>query len=250
MTHAAPARAMVLAAGKGTRLQGAAPELAALPKPLIPLAGKPVLERNLELCAQHGVREVAINLHRGPEAVRELVGDGSRWGLRVRYSYEPELLGTAGGVRRMAGFLGESSFLVLYGDNYTDCDLTTLLAEHEAARAVATVAVFDTRAGLHSGIAGSRVVIADDGAVAGFEETRGAEGTLQSPWTNAGVYALDPAVFELIPPEQVWDFGRDVFPALLDMPGRLRAYRHPGFCYALDTPEAYRAAEERLRGAG
>jgi mannose-1-phosphate guanylyltransferase/phosphomannomutase len=111
---------------------------------------------------------------------------------------------------------------------------------------MATVAVFDTRAGRYSGIAGSRVVVADDDGIVGFEETRGAEGKLQSPWTNAGVYALDPGVFELIPPEREWDFGRDVFPQLLERPGRLRAYRHPGFCYALDTPEAYRIAQERL----
>jgi len=237
---------MVLAAGRGTRLQDAGPDLPALPKPLIPLAGRPVLGHNLELCATHGIREVAINLHWQAEAIREFVGDGSRWGLSVTYSVEDTLLGTAGGVKRMERFFADDSFLVIYGDNYTDCDLTALLAQHRAGGAWATVAVFDTRAERHSGIAGSRVLVGDDDRIVGFEETRGGEGELQSPWTNAGVYALHPRIFELIPAEQEWDFGRNVFPALLERPGRLWAYRHPGFCYALDTPEALRTAQERL----
>jgi NDP-sugar pyrophosphorylase family protein len=237
---------MVLAAGKGTRLQDAGPQAPALPKPLIPLAGRPVLEHNLELCVRHGIREVAINLHWQPEPIRGFVGDGGRWGLSVTYSFEETLLGTAGGVKRMEPFLGADSFIVIYGDNYTDCDLTALLAQHRAGGAWATVAVFDTRAERYSGIAGSRVLVADDDRIAGFEETRGGQGELQSPWTNAGVYALEPQVFDLIPAEHEWDFGRNVFPALLERPGRLRAYRHPGFCYALDTPEALRTAEERL----
>jgi len=246
MSAARPPRAMVLAAGKGTRLQDAGPAVPALPKPLIPLAGRPVLEHNLKLCARHGICEVAINLHWQPEPIREFVGEGSRWGLSVTYSVEETLLGTAGGVKRMERFLADDSFLVIYGDNYTDCDLTALLAQHRASEAWATVAVFDTRAGRYSGIAGSRVLVADGGRIVGFEETRGAVGELESPWTNAGVYALEPRVLGLIPAEQEWDFGRDVFPALLETPGRLQAYRHPGFCYALDTPEALRIAEERL----
>jgi NDP-sugar pyrophosphorylase family protein len=245
MVEAAPPRAMVLAAGKGTRLQEGPPEVAALPKPLIPLAGKPVIEHNLELCARHGIREIAVNLHWRPEAVREFVGDGQRWGVRVTYSFEAELLGTAGGVRRMGEFLGRSSFVVIYGDNYTDCDLTALLAQHAASGALATVAVFDTRAERYSGIAGSRVVLDEDDRIVGFEETRGAQGQLESPWTNAGVYALDPRVLALIPDDRESDFGRDVFPVLLQTPGQLRAYRHPGFCYAVDTPEALRIARER-----
>jgi mannose-1-phosphate guanylyltransferase len=227
-------------------LRDAGPQVPALPKPLIPLGGKPVLEHNLELCRRHGIGEIAINLHWRPELIREFVGDGRRWELQVTYSVEEELLGTAGGVKRMASFLGGASFLVLYGDNYTDCDLTALLAQHRATEAWATVAVFDTRAGRHSGIAGSRVVLAEDDAITGFEETRGEHGVLESAWTNAGVYALDPGVLDLIPEEREWDFGRNVFPELLRQPGRMRAYRHAGFCFALDTPEAYETAQARL----
>jgi len=237
---------MVLAAGKGTRLQEAGGDLPALPKPLLPLGGKAVLEHNLELCRRHGVREVAINLHWRPELVREFVGDGGRWGLRVVYSFEAQLLGTAGGVKRLAEFFGDADFVVIYGDNYTDCDLGALVSRHRDTGALATVAVFDTRAGRYSGIAGSRVLLSEDDCIVGFEETRGAEGRFESPWTNAGVYALNPAVLDLIPEGRECDFGRDVFPQLLSQPGRLRAYRHPGFCFGMDTPEAYRTAQERV----
>jgi NDP-sugar pyrophosphorylase family protein len=237
---------MILAAGRGTRLEGGGSGVPDQPKPLIPLAGEPVLTHNLRLCQRHGIEEVAINLHWRADEVRAHVGDGSPWGVRVTYSHEPALLGTAGGVKRMEAFLRRGTCVVLYGDNYTDCDLTALIQRHRASAAWATVCVFDTRRERHSGIAGSRVLLAEDDAIVGFEETRGAAGNLHSPWTNAGVYALRPEVFGLIPPDCEWDFGREVFPELLRTPGRLRAYQHPGFCFALDTPEAYHLANERL----
>ncbi|MGQ9731783.1 MAG: nucleotidyltransferase family protein [Candidatus Zipacnadales bacterium] len=246
MTDSFSPRVMILAAGKGTRLYEAGIAPLGLPKPLIPLAGKPVLEHNLELCRQHGITEVAINLHYLPEAIREFVGTGARWNLDVRYSEEPVLLGTAGAVKRLAAFFAEADFLVLYGDNYTDVDLRALLRQHLARGAWATIAVFDSRSGRHSGIAGSRVGVTADDRITAFEETRGAIGELRSPWINAGVYALNPRVLEVIPSDIEWDFGRDVFPVLLQEPGALWAYRHPGFCFALDTPEAYYTAQERI----
>lgn len=240
-------RALLLAAGKGTRLRNTESQLPLLPKPLFPLAGKPVLEYNLELCRRYEIHEVAINLHWQPEIIRDFVGDGSRWEVRVTYSLEESLLGTAGGAKRMAALLGGTRFVVIYADNYTDCDLGALQAHHLAGPAEATVAVFDTRAGRYSGIAGSRVLVGRDDWVIGFEETRGGSGRLYSPWTSAGVIAVEASVFDLVPEDHQWDFGRDVFPRLVGPPSKLRAYRHPGFCYALDTPEAYRVAQQRVQ---
>lgn len=232
-------KALVLAAGRSTRISGIAD---GLPKPLLEIGGAPVIVHQLRLLARHGVREAWVNLHYRPDFIQNALGDGSKWGLRLRYSRELELLGTAGAAKNLIGeFYGES-FFVLYGDNYTDCDLTGLLRRHRDSGAVGTIAVFDQRKNPNSGIAGGKVALDGDGNALGFVEGSArtvANGTL----VNAGVYILEPAVLDAIgdPPS---DFGRDVFPKLLREGKRLAAYPLTGFCFGIDTPEAYERARE------
>src|SRR5437870_5981980 len=133
-------KAMVLAAGLGTRLR---PLTATLPKPLLPVAGRPILEWNLLLLKRHGITEVIINLHHLGEQIVRALGDGARLGLRLAYSHEPTLQGTGGGIKQAAPFLKGGPFLVLNGDTLSDCDLTALIAAHRASRALATLAVRD-----------------------------------------------------------------------------------------------------------
>jgi NDP-sugar pyrophosphorylase family protein len=132
-------KAMVLCAGYGTRLGQLASEL---PKPMLPLGDRPMLEHILCHLARHGFDEIAINLHFRPEAITSHFGDGSRWGIRLSYSHESELLGTAGGLKKIAGFLaGSGPFLVQYGDVVTDEDFTAMLRFHQQRQALATVLV-------------------------------------------------------------------------------------------------------------
>src|SRR5438876_10318049 len=116
-------KAMVMAAGLGTRLR---PLTYEVPKPMVPVANRPVAEHLLRLLASHGLREIIANLHWFPETVERVLGDGSRLGIELGYRYEEELLGTAGGVRNVADFLTADgdSFVVLAGDALTDADLT------------------------------------------------------------------------------------------------------------------------------
>jgi len=113
---------MVLAAGLGTRLR---PITYAVPKPMVPVVNRPVMEHSARLLAGHGFRQAIANLHWFPETIEAHFGDGERFGIELSYSHEEVLLGTAGGVRNAAGFLGDS-FLVVAGDALTDLDLTAM----------------------------------------------------------------------------------------------------------------------------
>src|SRR2546423_6116590 len=129
-------RAMILAAGLGTRLR---PITRQIPKPMVPVVNKPVMEHIARLLAAHGFNEVVANLHWFPQVIRERFGDGSGVGLSLSYSHEEKLLGTAGGVRAAAEFLGDD-FLVISGDALTDIDLTSMRRFHESHQGIATLA--------------------------------------------------------------------------------------------------------------
>src|ERR1700751_871117 len=106
-------KAMVMAAGAGTRLR---PLTFSVPKPMVPVANRPVLEYTLENLRRHGVTDLVLNLHSHPDLIRRHFKNGAAWGVRIRYSHEPELLGTAGGVKKVTSFLKGGTFLVMSGD--------------------------------------------------------------------------------------------------------------------------------------
>jgi NDP-sugar pyrophosphorylase family protein len=230
---------MLLAAGEGQRLR---PFTNDRPKPMLPLGGKPLIEHNVLLLARHGCLEIAINLHYRPEVIRAHFGDGSGFGVKIRYSKEAELLGTAGAVKRLEEFFKGGTFLVLFGDNFTDCRLDRLLAMHRDRRADCTVAVFHREDVGASGI----VEMEEDGRVRRFLE-KPAPDQVFSQWVNAGVLAVEPSVLDWIPAGQACDFGRDVFPALLA--GGRPVYAYPMRDERLlwiDSPEDYRRSQEQM----
>ena len=129
-------KAMILAAGLGTRLR---PLTEKIPKPLLPLAGQPLIVWNLLLLRQHGIKEVMINLHYLGHLIEQELGDGSSLGLCIRYSSEPVLLGTGGGIKNIESFFEGESLLVLNGDTVIDLDLSEVLSQHVARGGVATM---------------------------------------------------------------------------------------------------------------
>jgi NDP-sugar pyrophosphorylase family protein len=236
-------RAMLLAAGEGQRLRTFTSDR---PKPMLLLGGKPVLEHNVRLLAEHGCKEIAINLHHRPEIIRAHFCDGSGFGVKLRYSEEPELLGTAGAVKNLEKFFGAATFLVLYGDNLTDCRLDRLLAMHREKRADCTVAVFHREDVGSSGI----VEMDEDGRVGRFLE-KPAPDQVFSRWVNAGVLAVEPSVLNWIPAGRAADFGRDVLPALLAASRPVYAYpmRQERLLW-IDSPEDYRRAQQQMEQTG
>jgi NDP-sugar pyrophosphorylase family protein len=227
-------RAVVLAAGKSTRIAAVA---GGLPKPLLPVAGEAILARNLRWLASQGIGQVWINLHYQAEKIRQAIG-GELAGVRITYVEEPTILGTAGAVGNIAG-RWHDRVLVVYGDNLVALDLAAMHQEHRRRQAAVSVAVFDRNRHRHTGIAGGRVTIDSDSRIIQFVE--GADDQLSS-LVNAGVYLIEPAVVAQIPPDQFCDFAKDIFPKLLAQQLPLYAHLIDGYCLGIDTPESYRRA--------
>ncbi|MDP8980852.1 MAG: nucleotidyltransferase family protein [Acidobacteriota bacterium] len=226
---------MLLAAGEGRRLR---PFTDDRPKPMIAIAGRPILEHTVRLLARYGVRDLAINLHYHPESIVDHFGDGRRFGVRIQYSRESELLGTAGAVKKLESFFDEP-FLVVYGDNLTDIDVERFSAFHRAHSALVTIALFHRENATASGIVG----FADDGRVTRFlEKPRPDE--IFSNWVNAGILIAEPAILAHIPSAGPSDFGRDVLPALLAAGLPVFGYRMTENLYWIDSPEDYQRTQE------
>jgi NDP-sugar pyrophosphorylase family protein len=207
---------MLLAAGAGTRLR---PLTERVPKCMVPVAGKPLLEHTIIWLRASGITEIAVNLCYLPEAVMDTFGDGSAWGVRLTYSLEEQALGTAGGVKKMAWFFDDGPFVVWYGDNLSRCRIDRLAEAHRKANALATIALFERQDVGQSGIVG----LDDDDRITRFLEKPG-PGEVFSHWVNAGIYLLDPAILDWIPDTIAYDFGRELFPALLAARQRLYGY--------------------------
>jgi NDP-sugar pyrophosphorylase family protein len=200
-------KAMILAAGSGTRLR---PLTERVPKCMIPIGGKPILERTIEHLRRYGVTELVINVCTLPQVIMDTFGDGERWGVHIVYSVEERPLGTAGGVKRAARFFDQAPFVVWYGDNLSRCNVGRLIARHTAKGSVATVALHHREEVSQSGIVG---LDRDDRIVRFLEKPRPEQ--IFSHWVNAGIYVLAPAVLDFVPGEAPADFARDVFPAML-----------------------------------
>jgi mannose-1-phosphate guanylyltransferase len=205
-------KAMLLGAGLGTRLR---PITYELPKPMVPVLGRPVMGHILRLLARHGFGDVIANLHYFPDLIRDHFGDGSADGVQLGYSYETELLGTAGGVRNVRDFLGDETFLVISGDALTDVDLGALWKRHAEAGGIGTLALKRVSDPSQLGV----VVLGEDGRVQGFQEKPDPEEAL-SDLGNCGIYVFEPEIFDHFPDVDFVDWAQDVFPVLLerDMP--------------------------------
>ncbi len=229
-------KAIILAAGEGTRLR---PLTLTMPKPLVPVVHTPLLARTVELLRRQGVTELAVNLYHKPEVIQAHFGDS------LTYSQEAQLLGTAGGVKQLAGFL-DTTFAVLYGDNLYDFALEPLRAFHRANNALATIATFETPNPTACGLVVSDAM----GRVTRFQEKPRPDEVFTNT-ANAGVYILEPEVLEHIPPGVPCDFGHDIFPALLERaPGRIFALPLGGYLRDTGTPENYRQANWDLLERG
>ncbi|MDO8715191.1 MAG: sugar phosphate nucleotidyltransferase, partial [Dehalococcoidales bacterium] len=242
-----PIKAMVLAAGKGTRIGHLNP---ATPKVLLPVGGIPMIYHTLAWLKSHGVSQVAINLHHLGTRVTDCVGDGSRFSVAVSYSHEETLQGTAGGVKKMAPFFYDT-FVVIYGDILTDLDLTAMIRFHRERKSVATLALFEAPNPREVGI----VEIDTAGRVLSFVEKP--QSPIPSPQSlapspqlaNGAVYILEKTVLDYIPDNSFCDFGHDVFPRLVAAGLPLYGYPLTESDYLIDigTPAKYHQANEDIK---
>jgi mannose-1-phosphate guanylyltransferase len=214
-------KGMILAAGQGTRVR---PLTNDMPKPMIPILGKPVMEYIIIHMARHGVREIMVNVAFHHQKIEAYFGDGSRWGVEIGYSYEgavdkgdivPRPKGSAGGMRHIQGFSGffDETTLVVCGDALIDLDITAAVQEHREKGAVASVAVLPVapQQVQNYGI----VVTNADGRIQSFQEKPTPE-QAQSNLASTGIYLLEPEAIALIPPQRAFDIGADLFPLLVE----------------------------------
>ena len=206
---------------------------------MLPVHGKPVLEHHVNRLAAAGVREIWINLHHSPAVIRQHFGDGSKFGVSIRYSEEPELLGTSGALRKVAAEFREGPFFVIYGDNFIEMDYAALARQH---RGLLTMVLHHRDHVSQSGV----VRLDADGRILAFQE-KPAAGSELSHWVNAGVYSCEPPILDQLPPG-FSDFGAQVLPALLAQGSDLYGIISSVPVIPIDTPEMMDAAEP-LRAA-
>src|ERR687886_1457278 len=199
-------KAVVMAGGEGSRLR---PLTSGRPKPLVPVAGRPIMEHVLLLLRRHHVRDVVATIQYLGASIRNYFGDGSDSGVALSYSVEDSPLGTAGSVKLAEQQLRDT-FLVISGDALTDVDLDAAVSFHRKRKAMATIVLKPVPNPLEYGV----VVVDDAGAVRRFLE-KPSWGEVFSDLANTGIYILEPAVFDYFRAGEVKDWSGDVFPQLL-----------------------------------
>lgn len=221
--------ALVLTAGHATRLR---PLSFVRAKGAVPVAGIAIAERILRTLAAAGIRDAVLNLHHRPESLTRRIGDGSALGLRVRYSWEIPLLGSAGGPRRARPLLGASPFLAVNGDTLTDADIPSLIADHRRRDALATLAVVPNPApDKYDGLA-----VDDAGNITG----RVLRGTGQPSFHFIGLQVVEAAAFDSVPPDTPYESVAELYPALIaQRPGAVRAWRCDAEFLDIGTPADY-----------
>ncbi len=214
-------KAMILAAGKGTRVR---PITYTIPKPMIPILQKPVMEFLLELLRQHGFDEIMVNVSHLAYEIESYFRDGQRFGVQIAYSFEGrivdgqlvgEALGSAGGMRRIQDFspFFDETFVVLCGDALIDLDLTEAVRQHREKGAIATIV---TKTVPREEVSSYGVVVTDEtGRIQAFQEKPAVEEALSTN-INTGIYIFEPEIFKYIPSGAEFDIGGQLFPKLVE----------------------------------
>lgn len=212
---------MILAAGLGTRLR---PVTFKTPKPLLPIAGRPLIDHNLEMLKRAGIKEVVINLHHLGGQIKRHVGNGGRYGLKVRYTREPKILGTGGGIKNAERYLKGSPFIVMNGDVLVDIDLKKVIARHFKEGCAATMVVRKMGRGEDY----SKLHIAADGTLRGFGRGR---------HMFTGIQILEPSIFKLLKkPSCLIESG---YKKMLARKQPINSYLHKGYWNDIGTFERY-----------
>lgn len=226
---------MVLAAGAGTRLR---PLTYETPKPMVPVVNRPVLHHVLDNLNRHGIKDVLMNLHSHGGQIRDYCGNGSRWNLRVRYSQERKLRGTAGAIKKVESFFSDGPFIVLSGDGLSDIDITALYAFHKKRKSMATMVLKAVDARFDYGV----TLTDKSGRINGFLE-KPSWSDVFSNKVNTGIYLFEPEVFRYIPKNKIYDFGHQLWPKLLQMRKPIYAYEMGGYWCDVGNLSEYRKSQ-------
>lgn len=232
-------KAIILAAGLGTRLR---PMTDSLPKPLLPVGGRPVIVYNLLLLKRYGITEAIINLHYQADKIIRALGDGTQYGMTIRYSREPEILGTAGGVRKAARWLAQGSFLVVNGDILVDVNLDRLVEFHYRKRALVTMVLRKDP----DPDAWGAVEVDEQGRIRQLLGKLNACGERLTTLMFTGVQVMQPRALDYIPARGFASLI-DTYLAMLRQGERVLGYPMRGYWLDIGTAARYREANEGFR---
>jgi mannose-1-phosphate guanylyltransferase / phosphomannomutase len=235
-------KAVVMAGGEGSRLR---PLTSSRPKPLVPVANKPVMHHIVDLARRHGITRVVATLHYLADEIENYFGDGSELGISMEYVVEDTPMGTAGAVKLAQPLLAGERFIVVSGDALTDIDLGDLIAAHDRSGAVATIALQRVSNPLEFGV----VVTGEDGRITRFLE-KPSWGEIFSDTINTGIYVLEPEVFDYMEAGKNYDFSRDIFAFMLRDGRKLSGHVTTGYWSDIGNLQQYMQANyDALRGA-
>ncbi len=226
-------KAVIMSGGFGTRLR---PLTCNIPKPMVPMMNKPMMEHIVNLLKKHGITEIVSTLFYQPEIITTYFGDGSAFGVKMQYRKAEADYGTAGSVRNAADFLDER-FIIISGDVLTDFDLSKAIAFHEKKKAMATLVLTRAKNPLQFGV----VITNADGKITRFLE-KPTWGEVFSDTINTGIYILEPEVLQLIPFQKDFDFSKNLFPLLLEQNAGLYGYISEGYWRDVGNLNEYQEA--------
>jgi NDP-sugar pyrophosphorylase family protein len=231
---------MILSAGYGTRLW---PLTEDRTKPALPILGKPLVGYVAEYLARYGCDDIVVNLHHQPESVRQALGDGSSFGVRLHYVEEPEILGTSGAIDNARALLDGDTFVVVNGKIITDIDLEAALATHRRQKAIATLVLLPNAACERFSI-----VNAADGCLLGFGgmPLREDFSVESPPLMFTGIQILDPKIYDYVPPARFSHSTTDVYPQAIANGERVAVHVADGQWYELSTMPRYLDISLRL----
>ncbi len=232
-------KAMILAAGLGERLR---PLTLEQPKPLIPVANRPLIEFNLRLLKRHGIEKVAVNLHYMGDRIQEHLGDGSRFGLRIVYSQEPALLGTGGGIKKMRDFFGEEAFVVINADILIDIDLGDVIGFHHSCKAFSTMVLRPNPDPIRYGT----IETDTEGRIREFLGKVKTKQTGLEKWMFTGIHIMDPKVLNFMPKRKVFCINRDVYAQWIRSGKPCYGYVHRGYWKDLGSIGDYFQANQDI----
>ena len=225
-------KAVIMAGGEGTRLR---PLSLGSPKPMTPLFDKPVMEHIIALLKVHGITDLCVTLQYMPQSVIDYFGDGAELGVKLTYFVEETPLGTAGSVKNCMSYLGEEDFLVISGDAVCDLDLSAAIGFHRTRRSAVTLVLCHHSAPLEYGL----VLTDEEGRIQRFIEKPG-WGQVLTNMVNTGIYLLTPGAMALVPEGKPYDFGKDLFPLLLERGEAMYGTTVEGYWCDMGDTVAYR----------
>jgi mannose-1-phosphate guanylyltransferase / phosphomannomutase len=233
-------KAVIMAGGFGTRLR---PLTSGMPKPMVPMVNKPIMEHIVQLLKAHGIVDIVSTLFYQPDAITSYFGDGGPFGVKMQYRKAEADYGTAGSVHNAKDFLNER-FLIISGDVLTDFDLSAAIRFHEEKKAKATLLLTRVSNPLQYGV----VLTKEDGKITRFLE-KPSWGEVFSDTINTGIYILEPEVLDLVPEKQEFDFGKNLFPLLLERDLGLYGYIAQGYWKDIGSLNEYQDAHmDAMRG--